>query len=309
MGTRGKHTVDGQESREKFKKADALFNAGDYAAALVLLEGLDREHPNTRNILVPMAMCLERLGRHDEALPLCDEIVRRFADRRARELRERLRLPRPLPAVGVTDLLDEPVSGADFGVPDLGPITTVPVPAQSEDEPARWPAYVASGVCVLLILALIFLPLFAGAGSDGAKADPEAAARTGVLLGFVVGSWALSVVMGTITGSIVLGALGKLPANTISGVLYSVAGTVLLASLISTFIGLLASRAESLGVTLLVALVQFGIVLACFKRDYALDWANLAAFALMYMILGTVLIVAPVLGLAFAVGMIALFTG
>ena len=84
---------------------------------------------------------------------------------------------------------------------------------------------------------------------------------------------------------------------------------MLLASLISTLIGLLASKAESLGVTILVAFAQFGIVLACFKRDYALDWANLAAFAVMYMILGTVLIVLPVLGLAFAVGMLALFTG
>lgn len=304
--------VEGQASREKFKRADQLFRDGDFTQALALLEELDREHPDTRNILVPMAMCLDRLGRPEEALPLAERLTRQFADSRARALAERLRLPRALPEVHVDALLNHHDFAAAYDLPDLGPGTTVPVPEQSEVEESRWPMALLCGGCALLIFGLLLLPMFSGQGESGASStgagtlSPE---QTGVVIGIVLLAFAYSIVAGTITGILGLGALGKLPANTIGGIVLDVGGTILVVNLISAVLTLLVARAESPALGIAVAIIQIAILLYAFHRNYHLGFGNLIAFAVIYFVLSCVLVALPVMALVGATGIMAFFLG
>jgi len=304
--------VEGQESREKFKRADQLFRDGAFAEALVLLEELDREHPKTRNILVSLAMCLERLGRQDEALPLAERLTRQFADSRARALADRLRLPRALPEIHVDALISDHDFAANYDLPDLGPGTTVPVPEQSETEESRWPMALLCGGCTLLIFGLLLLPMLSGQGEAGNASDgtgtltPE---QTGVMIGIVLLAFAYSVVAGTITGILGLGALSKLPANTIGGIVLDVGGTILVVNLISAVLTLLVVRAESPALGMAVGIIQFAILLYAFYRNYNLGIGGLIAFAVIYVVLSCVLVALPVMAVVGAGGILAFFLG
>jgi len=74
------------DAREKFKQADELFRARDFAKALEVLDDLDREFPDTKNVIYPRAMCLARVGRFDEALELCRQLKVEFGDPRGEKL-------------------------------------------------------------------------------------------------------------------------------------------------------------------------------------------------------------------------------
>ena len=74
----------------RFNEADRLYREGRFAAALDLLKDLDARFPNRRDIMFPMARCLSKLGRSEEALHMCNDIVDRFDYDRATELRNRI---------------------------------------------------------------------------------------------------------------------------------------------------------------------------------------------------------------------------
>ena len=305
---------DGKESREKFKRADQLFREEKFGEALALLTELDAAHPNTRNILVPMALCLDRLGREDEALPMCEGLVRQFADTRARELLERLRLPRALPAVHVDALLGDQDYVGTYDLPDLGPVTTVPVPVQSEDDDgSRWPMVLLCGGCALLIVGLLAFPFILGdtAGGEAGMSDGSAptAEEAGFLIGFFLGAFAISIFSGTLTGILALGALGKLPANTIGGVVLDVGGTILIVNLVSAVMSLFVARAESLGLAVAAVLFQFAILLYAFYRNYHLGAGELVVFAVMYLVITCVLAVLPLMAFVGVAGILAFLTG
>lgn len=303
--------VDGQESREKFKKADQLFREGNFREALALLDELNAAHPDTRNILTPMALCLERLGRGDEALPLCERLVRQFADARARALLERLRLPRALPEIHVDTLIDDHKYAGDYALPDLGPVTTVPVPAQSEDEPSHWPLTVLCTLCMAAIIALLALPLFSGTPPAGVTGETSAMSgeATGVFLGFALLGFLYSVAAGTLNAILALGAVGKLPSNTLGGLALDVGGTILVLNLIFAVLNLLSLNARSVPISLLVTTTELGILGYAFHRNYRLGLGNLAAFMVIFLILTCVLVVLPVLALVGVAGILAFFTG
>lgn len=305
--------MDGRESREKFERSDQLFREGNYGEALVLLGELDAAHPDTRNVLVPMAMCLERLGREDEALHLCKRLVSQFSDARARALADRLRLPRALPALHVDALISDHDYAGTYAIPDLGPMTAVPVPVQSEEGESRWPMAVLCGGCALLIAGLLALPLFLGGPPGGETSATTAQAmspeETGVFIGIALFVFAYFLAAGTLTGSLALGALGKLPANTIGGIVLDVGGTILVVNLIGAVLGLLVMNASSPALSLVVTLVQFAILLYAFHRNYQLGWGGLAAFAVIYLVLSCVLIALPFLALFGVAGILAFFMG
>jgi len=301
---------DEMESREKFKRADELFRGEKFAEALALLIELDAAHPNTRNILVPMALCLDCLGREDEALPLCERLVRQFADTRARVLLERLRLPRALPAVHVDALLGDQDYAGGYDLPDLGPITTVPVPVQSEDEESRWPLALLCGGCVLLILGLLALPLMLGDSSGGdAGSGSISGDQAGVVIGFALAGFAFAVFTGTLTGVLALGALGKLPANSIGAIVLDVGGTILVVNLIYGVLNLFVFQAESLALAVAVAVIQIAILLYAFRRNYGLRAGELVAFAVIYLVLTCVLLALPVMAFFGVAGIVGFFGG
>ncbi len=75
-----------REARDKFNEADRLYREKQYADALVVLDDLDKEFPDTKNVLYPRAMCLARVGRFDEALDLCRQLKVEFGDPRGEKL-------------------------------------------------------------------------------------------------------------------------------------------------------------------------------------------------------------------------------
>ncbi len=82
--------MDTQESEHKFAQADTLFKQGRYEEAMKILSELDRFHPGAKNIMYPMAMCLEKLDCPGEAQALCDRLIAEFGDPRAVKLKARL---------------------------------------------------------------------------------------------------------------------------------------------------------------------------------------------------------------------------
>ncbi len=83
--------MDLQDSRESFRQADALFRLERYPEALTILEELDNDHPNTKNILFPTMLCLEKLEQYDQALTICEQLIKQHCDPRAREIEKRLK--------------------------------------------------------------------------------------------------------------------------------------------------------------------------------------------------------------------------
>lgn len=80
--------MDARTAEQRFKEADVLYREGRYDEALDRLIELDEAYPNTPNILFPLARCLRHVGRMDEALGICDDLITRCGDVRALELRE-----------------------------------------------------------------------------------------------------------------------------------------------------------------------------------------------------------------------------
>ena len=75
--------MDKIEAKETFLQADALFAQGRHEAALHLLQRLNREFPRQKHVMYSAALCLEQLGRAQESIALCQQLIERFQDERA----------------------------------------------------------------------------------------------------------------------------------------------------------------------------------------------------------------------------------
>jgi len=142
--------MDAQEATRKFKQAEALYANHRYDEALQLLENLDLNFPNTKNILYPMGLCLAALGKKAEASAACDTLDM-LQDSRAQSLRAKL---------GAAAQDDDPGMGLDANL--LGdfdrPAPKRPVPVQA---PNRMPLYAGIGGAVALV-AVIGALLYTG---------------------------------------------------------------------------------------------------------------------------------------------------
>ncbi len=84
------------EAKEKFSEANRLYKAGSYAAALVLLEELRAAFPVEKNVLYAYTLCLQSLGRRDDALISVNQL-QALGDPRAEQLRASLMTRQELP--------------------------------------------------------------------------------------------------------------------------------------------------------------------------------------------------------------------
>ena len=75
--------VEKSEAKKIFLEADALFDRGDFEASLHLLQRLNREFPRQKHVMYSAALCLEQLGRAQECIALCEQLIARFKDGRA----------------------------------------------------------------------------------------------------------------------------------------------------------------------------------------------------------------------------------
>jgi hypothetical protein len=79
-----------QESLAQFELAGQLFREGRYAESLAILVELNRQHPGSKNILFPLAECLFRVGRLEQASAICSELIAKSGDPKAVSLAERI---------------------------------------------------------------------------------------------------------------------------------------------------------------------------------------------------------------------------
>lgn len=209
-----------EDAKEKFKEADLLFHDRQYARALEILAELDRQYPNQRAILFPMARCLAGLRRLSEAMDLADRIARDFDYAPAKELRARLEDKHArissLPPHS-TSSFDPPADGEEAPVETPKPAKAAKPPREPKSPPEKQkaekdpvvtteskpPKRVAIIVCIGLVL--LSYGVYAGVGATIAKPAVQFALQADaqpadtpwqefmfLLVGFVIHLYALA---------------------------------------------------------------------------------------------------------------------
>ncbi len=79
-----------QTSKQKLKQAENLYEEKKYTEALKLLNELEQENPGEKKVAYGRAMCLARLGNYADAMLLCDELLARYRDEKAKVLKEKI---------------------------------------------------------------------------------------------------------------------------------------------------------------------------------------------------------------------------
>lgn len=130
---KGTHPVDKSELNVLYKQAIHLVKVGKYGEGLSILTDIDRERPNVKGVLYPMAVCLEMTGRFEEALELCDRLVTEFDEPKGAVVKARIQKTMEdgdLPMVDLVSDLDSrdtpkpaesPVLGGGGPVPPVAP--------------------------------------------------------------------------------------------------------------------------------------------------------------------------------------------
>ncbi|HOQ32552.1 MAG TPA: tetratricopeptide repeat protein [Candidatus Hydrogenedens sp.] len=77
-------------SKQKLKQAESLYEEKKYTEALKLLDELEQENPGEKKVAYGRAMCLARLGNYADAMLLCDELLARYRDEKAKVLKEKI---------------------------------------------------------------------------------------------------------------------------------------------------------------------------------------------------------------------------
>ena len=162
--------MDATTAKEKFTLADQLYRQGHYEEALAVLSELNKEFPNTKNVMYPAALCMEKLGRIEEAKMLCHSLIRSFDSQKARELLNYLEVA---PRVAVQTV---PVPEAMVAPPVMTG-KTAPVPSSGSNRNL----YIIIGV-VLGVALLVGLPFIFGRPETPSSGAPSSTENTVVFL-------------------------------------------------------------------------------------------------------------------------------
>lgn len=122
--------MENRELRLSYQEAIQLIRVGRYEEGLALLKAIDRERPNVKNVLYPMAVCCEKLGYVEEGIDLCDQLIVAYGHETARAIKARLELSIPYPEAQELHGEVEPPADREEGL-DEGQQET---PAQVGDE-------------------------------------------------------------------------------------------------------------------------------------------------------------------------------
>lgn len=77
-------------SKEKLREAEKLFEEEKYLESLKLLNELEQENPGEKRVAYGRAMCLAKLGHVADAMLLCDELIAKYRDEKAKALKEKI---------------------------------------------------------------------------------------------------------------------------------------------------------------------------------------------------------------------------
>jgi tetratricopeptide (TPR) repeat protein len=129
--------VNNNELYLQYRQAIQLIRVGRYEESLHILQEIDAERPETKNVLYAMAVCSEMLGRTDEALDLCEHLIARYDHPKARVIKARIEKAASEPELPTVDLL------SDLGLsapPASASPTPPPATAGEEEIPLALPA-------------------------------------------------------------------------------------------------------------------------------------------------------------------------
>jgi len=282
--------LEARESKEKFKRADELFRQGEYLQALHQLSALNQAFPNTKNVMFPAALCLEKLGRYEDALPLCDQLIAQFQDPRAQELKDRItHLSTPKPVDGLFDL---DYSGVDASAiaGDLLDIPTTTLQYKPvEPEAVPWLKYTLIGLGVVALLALIIVPLMTyeppPPGTESAGTGEVTTANRAMIYFGAIATFVIIIAFQTVGAYIALMLMRSLPYEDVWSNSFNISASVLVATLLeSSFFG-------------------FILTIFWFAKAYDLGFVGLCFFYIFRIIF---LIVGFFVGFLFFTGSLAL---
>lgn len=264
--------MDRSEAHYQFRQADTLYRQRYYEEALAMLRKLDRDHPDTRHILYPIARCLSRLERYDEAIELTGRIAEQFDYGPARELHERLRKStESAPIVNISSL------DIDLSAPLQFASGTSPPPLPGESSPS---ASLNWALCLGLIVMLAILVVgrktimvefwdwyaVASEQSNSLQSVPPIGSMMAVLFEIMV----LGCAAGCAGAYCGLGAVQALPYTTFDDNLKDIS--------LYVFFGLLLSFIPVLG---------WIAILVMLYKHYELSFGRLFVVCFVYMAVGT----------------------
>ena len=112
--------MDFEESDKLFEQGSALVEQGKYQEALVVWKQLYKAFPRDRDILFNSAVCLENVGRYDEGLALCNDLIEVYQDPRGYEMKARMEAAKNVGGLGGAMAGGIPnIGGVDMPVLDL----------------------------------------------------------------------------------------------------------------------------------------------------------------------------------------------
>jgi hypothetical protein len=174
-----------QEAKGAFKEGAALYEQGHYQAALDILTQLDRQFPNNVRVQFPIARCLAKLGRTDEAMRLCEQLIASHNHQPAMELRARLQPAQPgaaetvpgAPPVEATSL--EALSANLDQATEEGVFANVP-PPPPQTPARRGPNRLLVGGAIVVVLVVVIGAAAALLQGDDSQDAPSASSQPNV---------------------------------------------------------------------------------------------------------------------------------
>ena len=125
----------------QYRQAIQLIRVGRYEESLQILQEIDAERPETKNVHYAMAVCLEMLGRTDEALGYCGRLIAKYDHPKARIIKARIEKAASEPELPVVDL----ISGLGVGRPPIAPPSAPPSPPEKKEEDLPFALPVSGG--------------------------------------------------------------------------------------------------------------------------------------------------------------------
>jgi len=176
--------MDAQESKQLFKRADRLYREERYGEALTVLDALDAAFPDTKNILMPRAMCLVHLGQLEHGRAIFERLVAQHPAEKLKKLSNLLehaerqaQADAPLDAldavlnVNASDLANARITASPMSVQEARKAQEAKSAAPREPSGPAWGKWAVIGTGVAVVLLILSLPLFVS--SDGESTPRE----------------------------------------------------------------------------------------------------------------------------------------
>ena len=124
----------------QYRQAIQLIRIGRYEESFHILQEIDTERPETKNVLYALAVCCEMLGKTGEALSLCERLIAKYDHPKARIIKARIEKAASESELPKVDLLANlGMNKPPAALPPLPPLSSAPPAKKEEDIPFAVP--------------------------------------------------------------------------------------------------------------------------------------------------------------------------